>query len=130
MQIISQSAPLVSSSVKLFRAARKKQQLLMLDANILRHCYPQQSGTWMFSAGPQGYFLHTLQEGSLLVQVQHPRHTAALLTLHYTELITCLRKRSVPEQDSSPFTPGHVAQARKLATARASLPASKHGLLA
>lgn len=102
----------------------------MLDANILRHCYPQQSGTWMFSAEPQGYFLHTLEEGLLLVQVEHPRHTAALLTLHYTELITYLQTRSVSELDYSLFTPGHMAQAHKLATARASLPASKQGLLA
>lgn len=64
----------------------------MLDADILLHCYLQQSGAVMFCTGPQGYFFDILEEGSLLLQVQHPRNTPVLLTLHYTKLITCLRK--------------------------------------
>lgn len=84
-------APLVPLSVKLFRPARKKQQVL----NILLHHYPQQSRTGMFCTGPQEYFLNLLEEGSPLAEVQHPRNTAVLFTLHYTELITYLRKLSI-----------------------------------
>ena len=50
----------------------------MLDVNILLHCYSQQFGTEMFCARSLEYFLDILEEGSLLVQIQHPRNTAVL----------------------------------------------------
>lgn len=42
-------------------------------------------------------FLGYIRGRFISVQVQHPRNTTVLLTLHFTEMITFLRKRSVSE---------------------------------
>lgn len=75
----------------------RRQQLLMLGVNTLLNRYPLQPGTAMSCTGPWGYFLDVLEEGSLLLHIQHSRNTAALLTWHYTEPMIYLRKGSKAE---------------------------------